>query len=310
MKLLQGDCLEKLKELKDNSIDICIADPPYGRFKHLDWDVKIEFKKLWKELWRVCKPTCPIFLFGDFKFAVEIYNSQPKWFKYEIVWNKMRTTTPLLSRKRFGKATEYILVFYKKQPVYNYLKYHKYLKAPKRAKVEKQTMIVGQKPRKIIRNQYDPKLPINVVNQVEPDKKKNSMYIGGPKDKNITHVALYDPKLPINVVNEPEDGYDNKSYDGVCPYARDSGIKWDPKLPINVLEGSAKINNKTIKKITEKPQFLLEHLLKYFSNEGDTCLDFCMGSGSCGVACKTLNRNFVGIELNKEHFNLAKKRLI
>ena len=275
MKLLQGDCLEKLKELKDNSIDICIADPPYGRFKHLDWDVKIEFEKLWKELWRVCKPTCPIFLFGDFKFAIEIYNSQPKWFKYEIVWNKMRTTTPLLSRKRFGKATEYILVFYKKQPVYNYEKYHKYLKAPK------------------------------------PDKKKKHMYIGGPKDKNITHVPLYDPKLPLNVVNqvEPEIKSD-KDYGGIygkCSSKPSPG--YDPKLPLNVVEGGAKTNNKTIKKITEKPQFLLEHLLKYFSNEGDTCLDFCMGSGSCGVACKTLNRNFVGIELNKEHFKLAKERL-
>ena len=54
---------------------------------------------------------------------------------------------------------------------------------------------------------------------------------------------------------------------------------------------------------------ILEHLLKYFSNEGDVCLDMTMGSGSCGVACKTLNRKFIGIELNKDHFDIAKERL-
>ena len=82
---------------------------------------------MWEQIWRVCKPKAPVFLFGDFKFANELYNSQPKYFKYEIVWNKKRTTTPLNSHIRFGKATEYILVFYKEQPVYNFEKYHTYL---------------------------------------------------------------------------------------------------------------------------------------------------------------------------------------
>jgi hypothetical protein len=72
---------------------------------------------MWEQLWRIAKPTTPIFLFGDFKFANILLNSQPKHFKYEIVWDKNKSTTPLMSQKRFGKATEYILVFYKKQPV-------------------------------------------------------------------------------------------------------------------------------------------------------------------------------------------------
>ena len=68
--------------------------------------------------------------------------------------------------------------------------------------------------------------------------------------------------------------------------------------------------NKLIPNITEKPQFILEFILKYFSNENDTCLDLTMGSGSCGVACKTLNRKFIGIELNKDHYDIACKRLL
>jgi site-specific DNA-methyltransferase (adenine-specific) len=60
---------------------------------------------------------------------------------------------------------------------------------------------------------------------------------------------------------------------------------------------------------TEKPQKLLQHILKLSSNEGDTVLDFCFGSGSTGVACKNLNRNFIGIELDKDYYDIAKKRI-
>ena len=60
---------------------------------------------------------------------------------------------------------------------------------------------------------------------------------------------------------------------------------------------------------TEKPLELFEYLIKTYTNEGDTVLDNCMGSGTTGVACKNLNRNFIGIEIGKEYFQIAKKRI-
>lgn len=60
---------------------------------------------------------------------------------------------------------------------------------------------------------------------------------------------------------------------------------------------------------TQKPLYLMEQLIKIHSNEGDTVLDCFMGSGTTGVACKNLNRNFIGIELDKEYFETAKKRI-
>ena len=60
---------------------------------------------------------------------------------------------------------------------------------------------------------------------------------------------------------------------------------------------------------TQKPVALLEYLIKTYTNEGDLVLDNCMGSGSTGVACKHLNRNFIGIELDKKYFEIAKKRI-
>lgn len=60
---------------------------------------------------------------------------------------------------------------------------------------------------------------------------------------------------------------------------------------------------------TQKPVALMEYLIKNYTNEGETVLDFCMGSGTTGVACKNLNRNFIGIELDSEYFKIAEKRI-
>lgn len=60
---------------------------------------------------------------------------------------------------------------------------------------------------------------------------------------------------------------------------------------------------------TQKPVALMEYLIKTYTNEGETVLDFTMGSGTTGVACKNLNRNFIGIELDKEYFEIATKRI-
>lgn len=60
---------------------------------------------------------------------------------------------------------------------------------------------------------------------------------------------------------------------------------------------------------TQKPLALMEHIIKTYTNEGDVVLDFTMGSGTTGVACRSLNRKFIGIELDKDYFNIAKERI-
>ena len=60
---------------------------------------------------------------------------------------------------------------------------------------------------------------------------------------------------------------------------------------------------------TQKPVPLFEYLIKTYTNEGETVLDNCMGSGTTGVACKNLNRNFIGIELDDKYFEIAKRRI-
>ena len=80
------------------------------------------------------------------------------------------------------------------------------------------------------------------------------------------------------------------------------------KYPQNVLiYSNASQKNKLHP--TQKPVELLEYLIKTYTNENDLVLDNCMGSGSTGVACKNLNRNFIGIELDENYFNIAKERI-
>lgn len=87
--------------------------------------------------------------------------------------------------------------------------------------------------------------------------------------------------------------------------------RYDPNFvqPSSVLEFNVVPNRKGKLHPTQKPVALMEYLVKTYTNEGDTVLDFTMGSGTTGVACKKLNRNFIGIELDKNYFEIAKDRI-
>lgn len=84
--------------------------------------------------------------------------------------------------------------------------------------------------------------------------------------------------------------------------------KGGEKYPISIIHFNGEGRGKAVHP-TQKPVALMEYLIKTYTNEGETVLDFTMGSGTTGVACKKLNRNFIGIELDKEYFEIAKKRI-
>ena len=91
---------------------------------------------------------------------------------------------------------------------------------------------------------------------------------------------------------------------------KEAEVVWDKKYPTNLIE----IPNTKRKKAeshhpTQKPVALMEYLIKTYTNEGETVLDFCFGSCTTGVACKNLNRDFIGIELDDAYFKIAEKRI-
>ena len=130
IKLLNGDCLKLMEDLSDNSIDILIVDLPYGnKTTACKWDICIDMKEYWKQINRICKPDAPMFFFCNIKFGNSLINSNPKNFRYELLWIKNQATGFLNAKKMPMKKVEYVYVFYNKlSKVYteNIAKYHKH----------------------------------------------------------------------------------------------------------------------------------------------------------------------------------------
>ncbi|AOV61988.1 adenine-specific methyltransferase [Synechococcus phage S-CAM7] len=238
-KLLNGECLEVMKTLADNSIDMVFCDLPYGTTQN-SWDTIIPFDELWAEYHRIVKIDGAIVLTAQPPFDKVLACSNLKDFRYEWIWEKNKATGHLNAKKMPMKAHENILVFYRKLPTYN------------------PQMTTGHKP----------------MNAVLP---KSNM--PAPKEKrNYNHV---------------EERLGNPG-GGTSRYPRDT-----VRFPV--------INNDDPKKFhpTQKPIPLIEYFIKTYSNPGDVVLDNCMGSGSTCIAASNLDRQFVGIEMSEEYYNLA-----
>ena len=119
---LKGDCLELMKDLSNNSIDLFMCDLPYGSItsKSCKWDIKIDLVEFWKQIKRLSRTDkTPVLMFCDAKFGVELINSNPKWFRYELIWNKNRGVSFLTINKLPMKSHENIYLFSKKSCNYN-----------------------------------------------------------------------------------------------------------------------------------------------------------------------------------------------
>ena len=123
-KIYQGDCLELMKQLEDNSIDLILCDLPYGITNRNVWDIVIDFEKLWKQYFRIIKEKGVIILTSVQPFTSILINSNLKMFKYCWYWNKVCPTGFLNAKKQPLRQIEEICVFYNSQPNYNPIMVH------------------------------------------------------------------------------------------------------------------------------------------------------------------------------------------
>jgi len=235
--LYNGDCLELMKSIEDNSIDAIITDPPYGTTA-CKWDSVIDFELMWEQLNRIIKPNGAIVLFGSEPFSSALRMSNIKNYKYDWVWRKTRPVGHLQAKKQPIKDIETISVFYKKQCLYN--------------------------PQGTIRVEI--------------------------KHKN-TEARL------------------NSSGFGVVGNAKKEYKQTISNYPRRILDFASTHNVGRLTHPTQKPVALMEYLIKTYTKKNETVLDFTMGSGTTGVACKNLYRNFIGIEKDKNYFDIASKRI-
>jgi site-specific DNA-methyltransferase (adenine-specific) len=116
--LMQGDCLERMKEIESGSVDMVLADVPYGTTQN-KWDAIIPLEPMWEQLKRIIKPNGAIVMTASQPFTTTIISSNTGMFKYCWVWEKNLKTGNLNARKMPMGGHEDVVVFYSKPPTYN-----------------------------------------------------------------------------------------------------------------------------------------------------------------------------------------------
>jgi len=314
--LLHGDCLNEMKGLDDNSIDLIFCDLPYGQTS-CKWDCKIDLQKFWIEIMRIKKLNTPIFMTTTTKFGVDLITSAPKKcpFRYDLVWVKSAPAGFLSAKKMPMRKHEMVYVFYEKLPLYDLSSHtHKFLKEGKKSEGDKGNECYGKfKYYNNGEKGYEPPLPVSVVKEEIKDGKEETYETCNKPQRKMIYGNMeifepkrrgeprYDPPLPVSVVKEDKHTLYGEIEEKGIPHT----TTYDPPLPTTMLE----IKSTRGKHSTEKPVALMEWILKYFSKEGDVVLDPTMGSGSTGIACKNMNRNFIGIEMDTEIYEVAVNRL-
>ena len=234
--LLFGDCLERMKEIPDGSVDLILTDPPYGTTA-CKWDSVIPFESMWEELKRIIKPNGAIVLFGSEPFSSALRMSNIKQYKYDWVWDKVTAKGHLVAKIRPMQQIENICVFGDGKITYYPI------------------MVERDKPRKDVDVEYS-----------------RTEIMGGKTTK-------------------PQ-----------------SKIVRDKKYPKNLLTFS-NASQKDKLHPTQKPVALLEYLIKTYTQENETVLDFTMGSGSTIVAAINTKRKSIGVEMDENYFNVATDRI-
>lgn len=236
VKLLQGDCLELMKDIPDKSIDMILCDLPYEQTRN-KWDIIIPFEPLWEQYKRIIKDRGAIVLFANGMFTADLMESNRKMWHYNLIWEKTTVTGFFNAKKMPLRQHEDICVFYKKLPTYN----------PQKT--------TGH-PRKVSTSKH------------KRNCKQSSNY-GESKPTTYDSTERYPTSVLKFKTDKQKEGFHS----------------------------------------TQKPIKLLEYLIKTYTNEGDTVLDNCMGSGSTVCAALNTNRNVIGIEKEKDIFSLAKERI-
>jgi DNA modification methylase len=245
INLMKGDCLDRMKEIPDGSVDMVLCDPPYGT-TGCKWDSVIDFELMWVELKRVIKPNGVIVLFGAEPFSSSLRMSNIEDYKYDWIWQKNIPTGNFLAKKQPMRAFENISVFYKLQATYN------------------------------------PQMIKRTPEEFKKSYRKN--------DSISTNGEQFGKGTKNKLIRKPE------------------AEQWY-KNPINVILFDIDSKRDGMSHPTQKPVALMEYLVKTYTHEDETVLDFTMGSGTTGVACVNLDRKFIGIEMDDNYFEIASKRI-
>ena len=318
IQLMQGDCLELMKDIPDGSVDLVLTDPPYGTMKgaQLDgwknqtteWDNAISPVDIFDKASRILRPNGKCVLFSQEPYTSALITQAMPYlpFSYRAIWYKNVHANPLCAKSAMVSKYEDILIFQKMHDAENV--------NPLRSYFAEALRYIGFNSCKQINNALGHRRAEHCF--YVTGKKKVRQEIGGKCDHATRTGSTQFALCTEETYQELIDKFGIDKMDGFKSYHELSAINEKYTSTFNLWQGNkSKSNVLEYAKDndgyhpTQKPVALLEDLIQTFSNPNDTVLDFTMGSGSTGVACLNTNRRFIGIELNETYFNIAKERI-
>lgn len=322
------DCFDEFENIKKKSIDLVMVDLPYGQ-TNFKWDTKIDLNEMWRQLKKICKKKTIYIFFCTSKFGYELIKSNPCWFRYDLIWEKSNIVGFLSANKMPLRKHEMIYIFGDKHNINMDIdiEFNLFLRNYA-CKVKNYINKTNKQLRNIFGNQgLDHFLFRIKTSQFSLPIKKNyekltelfklnlmKDYMNYEEMKKLFEIEknknkkIYTPqktkgkpyKTPKRITKENENGYMYRKI--IHKPINNTGDRY----PSSILKFGY---DKEKLHPTQKPILLCEYLIKTYSSEGDTVLDFTMGSGSTCVACINTNRKYIGIEKDKNIFMIAEKRI-
>lgn len=287
LTLHNGDCLEVMKNIPANSIDLIICDLPYGCLmrggnglydredRSIKWDVKIDLAKFWEQAKRILKNEhSPVIHFCTTKFGYELIKSNESWFRYDLVWDKQRGVSFLSANKMPMRSHEMIYVFSKAGAYYN---------------------------------------RVDISGNFTPSK-------GGGKGSNVYNISSSvgsskgtgstTTRCALSVIEKAEPKIHKRSNtSNVYPKLKD--MAWankdtDTRCATSVIKkpGISKKGNHP----TEKPTDLYKWLIERYCPPDGTVLDPTFGSANSVFTAFEMGRTAIGIEKDKAFYDKANER--
>ena len=318
-ELWHGDCLELMKDIPDGSVDLVLTDPPYGTMKGaaldgwknqtIEWDTAIDPLNIFEQISRALRPNGKAVLFSQEPYTSRLITSSiPSLpFAYRAMWYKNVHANALLAKSAMVSRYEDICIFTKPHDAECTNELRDYFK--------KVLDFIGAKSCKEINARLGHRKAEHCF-YVTEGKRAVKDAIGGKADHTTRIGSSQFALCTEQTYKEIVSAFGIDKMDGFLPYSELARMNEKYTATFNLWQGGkSKSNVLEYKKDndgyhpTQKPVALLEDLIQTYSNEGETVLDFTMGSGSTGVACVNTNRRFIGIELDDGYFNIAKKRI-
>ena len=321
INLLKGDCLIESDKIESGSVDLILTDLPYGTVKDIknvnhgmsgkcDWDVVIDTNKIMQIANRILRKNGKMILFAQQPFTNELINKAlPNLpFNYSMIWEKDHFANALTAKKAPLNYYEDVLVFSKSNP-----KHDLELKHPIRIWLKEM-----QEKANIFWNDkrlHEAYLESGIAKNIQSAKvicqhKLDWNYVQiqkiTKKHYEVLDIFLNFDKTEDEIINIFEKYQEQHLKEQTELYGSTFNLWEGNKYKSNILKYK---KDYTGHHPTQKPVLLLEDLIKTFSNENDLVVDLTTGSGSTGVACKNTNRNFIGIEMDEDYFNIAKQRI-